>query len=63
MELTYKQKNSYSILCDSKGYCSACYSITTTEIYGDNTYLASSSSSEEISLDKMKKIIEELKKE
>lgn len=63
MQLTYNQKNNYNIICDSKGYCLACYINTCTEIFGDKVYLASSSFTEEISFDKMKKIIEELKKE
>jgi len=63
MELTYKQKYTYNIACDPKGYNLACYIITTTEIYGDKNYLSSSSSAQEIPLDRMKKIVSELKKE
>ncbi len=63
MQLTYNQKYTYNILCDIKGLCGVCYKVTTIDVFGDNVYLSSSSSTEEIPLDKMKKIIQDLKKE
>lgn len=61
MNLTYDQKQTYQCICDSKGYCVCCYILTTTDIYADNVYLASSSKTEEIPIDHMKKIISQLK--
>lgn len=63
MELTYKQKNTYQVLCDEKGYVACCYTITTVDIYADKVYMVSTNNQMQISLDEMKKNIEELKRD
>lgn len=61
MDITYNQTNTYQILCDEKGYSSACYIITTTNIFGDKKFLSSSNAQTQVPLDKMKKIVADLK--
>ena len=62
MDLTYDQKQTYQCICDSNGYCICCYVVTTTDVYADKVYMASTNKTEEVPLDNMKKIISELKK-
>ena len=61
MELTYKKKDTYQIICDEKGYVGVCLLIENIDIYSDKNYLVSTSTSQEIPLEKMKKIVSELK--
>ncbi len=61
MKLTYDQKQTYQCICDPKGYCICCYVLTITDVYSDGVYMASSTKTQEIHLDKMKNIISELK--
>lgn len=61
MDITCVQKQTYEICCDAQGYCAGCTVITTSDIYGDRKYMSTSMAAKPISLEKMKKIVEELK--
>lgn len=61
MELTYKKKDTYQIICDEKGYAGVCNIIENLDIFSDKIYLVSTSTSQEIPLEKMKKIVSEIK--
>lgn len=61
MELSYKQKNTYQIICDDKGYAGCCYVVNNIDIYADKVYMVSTNTQTQISLDEMKKIISQIK--
>ena len=61
MELSYKTKESYSCACDEKGDVNCCTIKTIVEIYDGRNFLVSTVQEKSISLDEMKKIIENLK--